>query len=330
MDCTTTDKNVPRHWTQLLNFISQKNTFKLNFNPDRVLSIHSGRNWLKLTVVVKVMIFAMIFSPKRHKLAFLNQNTAVLAKNIILIFVTIAIFRTKLTRRKFLSYHWPQARARTPVAHTPSGLGGCGDASGHDGREADDRRHTHCDADGAADDVPAHGRDNASSSALRVPAPGSRVSYVGKVSRTNYFSLKFFKAKVSWDLCLRLKGWECQIELAKTIMVLLHVCIPWFAPLTNFVYIFCIHQKDRNVDRNFLMYQCKIGQKHHCCNQKFWSIFSTTFTQIGKTDNKQRSQKTSAYGDTFVKKAKVFVLETELSNRVQCDRNLLEKYPKSS
>jgi hypothetical protein len=53
-----------------------------------------------------------------------------------------------------------------------------------------------------------------------------------------------------------------------------------------------------SVKKDQSIYQCKISQKHHCCNQKFWSIFSTTFTHFGKIVIKQRSQKTFTYGDT--------------------------------
>jgi hypothetical protein len=61
-------------------------------------------------------------------------------------------------------------------------------------------------------------------------------------------------------------------------------------------------KKDRNFPIYQSIYQCKISQKHHCCNQNFWSILSTTFTHFWKIVIKQRSQKTFAYGDTFALK----------------------------
>jgi hypothetical protein len=81
-------------------------------------------------------------------------------------------------------------------------------------------------------------------------------------------------------------------------MALLHVCMPGLAPLTNFVYVFCIYQKSRNVDMIFLMYQCKMGQT--LLQPKILvRFFNNIYPNWENSDNKQRSQKTFAYGDTF-------------------------------
>jgi hypothetical protein len=69
------------------------------------------------------------------------------------------------------------------------------------------------------------------------------------------------------------------------------------------------------------MYQCKIGQKHHCCNQKFWSIFSTTFTQIGKILTISKGLKRLLLMVTLLLKKdfklKCFVLETGLKSTTE-------------
>jgi hypothetical protein len=78
------------------------------------------------------------------------------------------------------------------------------------------------------------------------------------------------------------------------------------------------------------MYQCKIGQKHHCCNQKFWSIISTTFTQTGKILTISKGLKRLLLMATLLLKKdfklKYFVLETGLMlvvERIETSKNLV-------
>jgi hypothetical protein len=63
-------------------------------------------------------------------------------------------------------------------------------------------------------------------------------------------------------------------------------------------------KKDRNLDRNFLTYvSMKNWSKTPLLQPKFLvNFFNNIYPNWENSDNKQRSQKTFAYGDTFAKK----------------------------